>query len=161
MKVITHNSNNLLFDKAEELADQPHESWRAVYFRFSDRPEKRNQALYNNFVVRAIVDLLTDTPGYIYICEDSDIFILFQGALKPVLAKLAAHFADVDPDQIVSGWSEGDVVGVFDLNRHWHQFYTMCAMKYHTGLVFEEEAHRRLNPSHYTHDRFTPSSKLA
>ena len=162
MKVISHNSVNLLFEKAEQLAEQPHESWRAVYFRFSDRPEKRNLTLYNNFVVRAIVDLLADMPGYIYLCEDADIFIVFQGALKPVLAKLATHFGDVHPGQEISGWSDGDVVGMFDLGRHWHEFYNMCAVKYHAGLVFEEESHRRVHPTNYVHGMYASSStKLA
>lgn len=163
MRVISQNSVGLLYDKAEELSGQPHESWRAVYFRFSDRPEKKNVTLYNNFVVRAVIDLLADTPGYIYLCDDADIFILFQGALRPVLARLATHFGDVDPDQEIAGWVEGDFVNVFDLNRHWHEFYNLCSVKYHAGQAFEEEtAHRRVFASHYVHGAYSSTgTKLA
>ncbi|HEU5046591.1 MAG TPA: hypothetical protein VFT64_01980 [Rickettsiales bacterium] len=138
MKIINRNTVNLLFDKAEALGQEPHESWRCVYLKFSDKPERNNQSLYSNFIVKPIISLMEDMGGFVYLCEDGDIFILFQGVMKPVMVKLSSHFADIDADEKVKN---DKLYRVFDLGKHWQGFYSLCEAKYLDNLVAEEEQH--------------------
>lgn len=138
MKVINHNAPNLLFEKVEELAQEPHESWRCVYFKYADKPEKNNHALYANFVVNPIINMFEDSSGYIYLCDDGDIFILFQGALRPAIVRLGTHFGDIDPEHFRQ---PSDTTSAFDLGRQWDNFYELCEDKYLKSLVIDHEAH--------------------
>jgi len=138
MKIINHNAVNVLFERAEELGQEPHESWRCVYFKFADKPEKNNHALYSNFVVNPIISMLEGSSGHIYLCNDGDIFILFQGTLKPIVNKLSSHFGDIDPDHIRE--FDDTMFSVFDLGKQWDEFYELCETKYLKSLVIEQEA---------------------
>lgn len=140
MKVINRNAVNLLFDKAEALGQEPHESWKCVFLKFIDKPERNNQSLYANFVVKPIISLLDEMGGFLYLCDDGDIFILFQGTLKPVMVKLSSHFADIDADEKVKN---DKLYKVFDLGKQWESFYDLCEAKYLDSLVAEEEQHMR------------------
>lgn len=142
MKVINRNAVNLLFEKAESLGQEPHESWRCIFFDFHDKPEKHNQSLYINFVVKPIIDILNDSAGYIYICDDGDIFVLFQGALKPVMLKLSEHFGDIKPD--VKN-QNGDLFKIYDLDKHWNNFYNICEAKYLDAIVTDEDERSNLH----------------
>ncbi len=144
MKVINRNSVNLLFERAEGLQQSSHDSWRCIYFKFSDKPERNNHTLYNNFVVKAITDILEDTGGYIYLCDDADIFVMFQGALKPVLAKLGNHFADLNPERMEN--QDDGLCSVFDLGKQWQEFYNLCEAKYFESVISEEA---RAHIAHY------------
>src|SRR6201996_8738928 len=100
MKVFTHNAAGLMFEKVESLEQELHRGWRCIYMKMNDKQERFNAMLRTNFINRAVVDLLAREEGYIYFCDDGDIFILFEGALKPIAAKLASHFGDLDPAQL-------------------------------------------------------------
>jgi len=146
MKVITHNTAIMLFEKAEALSQQPHESWKCVYFEVPGQRERRNHALYSNFVVKAVTDMLAQTDGTIYFCDDKEIFILFQCAFKPVLAKLTRHFGDIDPrpDGQQSAFS------VFDLSKDWKDFYALCETRYLSAIAAREESR-----AHFTHQPYS------
>ena len=142
MKTITRNAILQLFEKAEELSQEPHESWRCIYLSFSKSQRPRNPALHVNFVVRGICDLLAEQEGNIYLCDDGDIFILFQGAFRPVLGKLANHFGDIDPTQLQDP-SQDSLFSVFDLIKDWKIFFGLCETKYLGTLVTQEELHKQ------------------
>ncbi len=139
MKVLYNNAVMQLFEKAEVLSQEPHDSWRCVYVKLSSSHEKRNHALYSNFIVGAIKSLLIKIEGYIYLCDDGDIFILFQGALKPIIKKLSSHFGDLD-EQNMEGYPRNNPFILFDLSKHWDDFYYLCETKYLRALVASEEA---------------------
>jgi hypothetical protein len=144
MKQIYVNASNILFEKVESLdgEDDKRHGWKCIYVRLSDRQERFNRQLRMHFVNRAITELLSADEGYIYFCDDGDIFILFEGALKPLTDKLSSHFGDLDPDQL-RGTAESGIFTFFDLNRHWQGFYNIC----------REKAHRLLPPR----ERLTPA----
>jgi len=128
MKVYTHNSASQLFERVESLDQVDHDHWRCVYLKLYDKQERMNHMLRTNFINRAIVDILDKDEGHIYFCEDGDIFILFEGALKPLLARLSTHFGDLDPDQL-RGQPNESMFTFFDLSKHWQGFYNICREK--------------------------------
>lgn len=149
MKVINHNTPSLLYEMAETLGNEPHESWRCIYFKFSETPERHNHELYANFIVTPIINMLAGINGLIYIFDDGDILILFQGALRPLAVKLSSHFGDIDPDSAVSS-TGNNLFRAFDLSKHWEEFYELCETKYYKKLVQIEAARKRLHP-HFHH----------
>ncbi len=129
MKILNYNAAILLFDKVRGLSHQSHETWRCVYLNISRNKQLRyNEGLRTHFVVKAISDMLAENEGFIYLCEDGDVFILFQGALKPILLKLASHFADLDPNQPLN--LQHGMFTIFDLSKHWQSFFEVCENKY-------------------------------
>lgn len=157
MKIINHDSVNLLFDKAEELSQEPHESWKCIYFKLSDRPERNNHALYSNFIVSPIVNLLANHNGYVYLCDDGDILILFQGVLKPIVGKLATHFGEIDP--VHAKESDDSMVEIFDLSKEWKAFHRLCETKYYRRIMLAEEKRMRFSPTAITPRTITTSTR--
>lgn len=127
MKILSRDATQRMFEKVKSLTEY-HNSWRVIYFNLAHKPERYNQMLHTHFIIKAITSLLADDEGYIYLCEDGDIFILFQGAFFPIARKLSNHFAGLKPEQM---WEQpGDALfSVFDLSTHWHAFYVLAMAK--------------------------------
>jgi len=142
MKTFTTNAVALLMERAEILEEEDHHSWRCVYLQLHDKQERFNEMLRVNFINRAIIDLLARDEGYIYFCDDGDIIILFEGALKPIVARLSSHFGDLDPDQL-RGQSNDNLFSFFDLSKHWEGFAQLC----HEKAIRAVPAHERLAPT--------------
>ncbi len=118
MKLFSHNAGQLLFDKARTLQGQ-HDSWRCLYINFSDSKKQYSDGLRTNIVTSIIKELLENEYGYIYLCDDGDVFILFQGLARPILNKIGEQFKGM----------EEDLYTVFDLAQHWQLFFTLCKSK--------------------------------
>lgn len=128
MKLVHTHATHMLVEKAESIEQAERHSWRCVYMRLHDKQERFNRELRAHFINRAIVDILARDEGHIYFCDDGDIFMVFEGALKPVADKLSKHFGDLDPDQL-RGNSESGMFSFFDLGKHWEGFYELCLDK--------------------------------
>ncbi len=143
MKVLSRNAASLMFEKVKSLGKH-HNSWRSIYLNLSGKPERLSRMLHTNFIVKAITSLLADDDGYIYLCDDGDIFILFQGAVRPVIARLSNHFAGLKPEQ---GWERpgDDLFTIFDLSTQWRPFLGLCKAKamYGSSLPAEKPVIRR------------------
>jgi hypothetical protein len=140
MKVTSHNANILLFDKIESINSEDHHNWRCIQLAFSDKKGRYSASLRAHFVVKTIVSTLEGMEGNIYLCEDGDIFILFQGIAKPVITKLSAHFADLVPDQ--EEGKAGELFTIFDLSKGWKNFYGICYDKYHLAMRGRREKNK-------------------
>ena len=129
MKISSHNASAMLYEKAKSLGRDNHDSWRCIYLNMSDRPARYNDSLHRHFVVKALEDLLEDLDGHVYICEDGDIFILFQWAIRPIVRRLGSHFSELAPMPFTQ--DPGDnTFSIFDLSRHWGVFFRLCQAKY-------------------------------
>jgi acylphosphatase len=148
MKIFSQNAAILLFNKMESLRQKPRESWRSVYLKLPDKQTRHNNDLRTHFIVNAISELLADMDGYVYLCDDGDIFILFQGASRPILARLSRHFGDLDPQQL-RGQPQSSLFSIFDLGKHWEGFYKLCEAKYRAASATPEEL--RAGFIHYPH----------
>ncbi len=142
MQLINSNAIQKLFENAELLANQPHDSWRCIYLKLRDQGDKSRPELYTSFIKQFLTNLLSSHKGHVYICRDGDIFIVFQGAMKPLVEKLEHHLGGFDSHEI-SGHAEGSLFRIFefDLSRNWDNFYKLCERKFLTMLASSDEAH--------------------
>ncbi|MDX1975967.1 MAG: hypothetical protein SFT92_09900 [Rickettsiales bacterium] len=128
MKLLHRNATIQLFEKAKELDAKPHDSWRCVYFNLAHQHGTYKTDLVMNFIVNPIARLLEDMDGYIYLCNDGDLFILFQGPVRPVINKLEYHFGNIDMTQALEDYQQ-HLYSVIDLGRYWELFYSLCEAK--------------------------------
>jgi hypothetical protein len=129
MRSIRSNATGILFNKIAELSQEAHDSWRCVYINLSRKDARYNRALLTNFVNNAIEQLLSNAEGTIFFCEDNDIFILFQGTPKSVLAKLASHFKELNPREI-HGNPDENLFTFLDLSIQWRDLLRLCRSKF-------------------------------
>lgn len=143
MKLLAHNGIIQLFEKVRSLEEEPHDSWRCIHISLSDQG-KYNAALRTYFFVKPITELLADHDGFIYVCEDGDIFILFQGLLQPVLDGLNEHFADMQAERSKEAQAKS-LFTVFDLSRYWREFFRLCETKSRQVIYASIQSARREN----------------
>lgn len=127
MKLLNHNAPALLLEKAKSLGDRP-QSWRCIHIGLSEIEQQYSSYVIRHFVIEAIAVLLGNDEGYVYVCDDGDVFILFQGALKPVLSRLSSHFDGMWPPQL-DDQPEDNLFTIFDLGRHYTLFLRFCTAK--------------------------------
>ncbi len=129
MKVYSENAESLLFERVKELHRLPHNSWRCIYFNLSGQRSAVSSDVRAHFIVSAVTEMLADDDGYIYLCDDGDIFVLFKGALTPIVRKLASRFDGIRPERL---WEQPDdrLFTIFDLSRYWQIFYKLCQAKF-------------------------------
>lgn len=147
MKTFSLNAMERLYKKVKWLDQQPHSTWRCIYINLSSTDGRHNLTLREHFLEAALIELLSEHDGSMYFCEDGDIFILFQGQLKPVLKKLVGHFDGLLADQ--SGKQPVDeLFTIFDLGKYWELFHTLCKAKYIKAIALSPE-----DPIDFTHYR--------
>jgi hypothetical protein len=127
MNILDHNAAKHLFEKVKSLAQQPHNSWRCIYLNL-DKQDRFNAGRQGQFVVGTLVNLLADADGYIYLCDDGDIFILFQGPMKQVMNKLSGYFSDLKPRSLYEAPADS-LCTIFDLSKYWQVFFNLCKAK--------------------------------
>jgi hypothetical protein len=126
MKTLKNNAASMLYEKAKSIGKERPDSWRCIHLKCPST--EQNQPLRSSFVLRIASDLLADEDGYIYHCSDGDIFILFQGALMPILRKLGGKFDDFRHERL-DNVMEQEHIGIFDLRMQWPDFYEICYNK--------------------------------
>jgi len=137
MKILHRNASARLFEKVHSL-ESAHNSWRSIHLNLSSKRERYSQMLRTYFIIKGLTETLSDHDGYIYLCSDGDIFILFQGALRPVIAKLSHYFGDIDLSHAVEK-SGDDFLTVYDLSKDWSDFLNVCFAKSLTADAIDEE----------------------
>src|SRR5665213_2612048 len=133
MKVLNDHAVIPLFEKAKSLEETDHHAWRCIYIQLRGQHNHMRTQSINT----TVGDLLEGAEGYIYFCADGDVFILFEGALRPVLARLGTHFADLDPNTFWKRPTEG-LFTVFDLSKHFQAFLDLCETKYVQTIAMPE-----------------------
>ena len=147
MKIHHHNAPSLLLENTRALADRYH-SWRCIYISLADRRGDYSHTVLRHFVIDGVTHLLEACDGTIYVCDDGDMFILFQGALKPILARLGRHFDGIVPLRLEEQ-PEDTLFTIFDFSKHWPLFVTLVTAK------ARQAAQERLNPQlQYRQRRF-------
>ncbi|MFW0777498.1 MAG: hypothetical protein ACN2B6_07255 [Rickettsiales bacterium] len=127
MKIFHRNATALLLEKASSISERPN-SWRCIHLTLSEENTQYNQALLTCFMARGLSRVLAEDDGYIYLCSDGDIFILFQGAVKPILKRLADRFADIDLGYGNAN-DEDSFFTIYDLSTAWSDFFGVCYLK--------------------------------
>lgn len=137
MNILHQNATSILLERVKDLKPGNHcSSWRSIHIHLSDKPERYNHGLRAYFIARALIDRLADHDGYLFLCEDGDIFLLFQGPMKPILKKLESHFEDIEAD--LSGASEDSRFTVYDIGADWQALHALCRRKAFAALTAPE-----------------------
>ena len=126
MNILHQNATARLLAKVRSLEPDYYSSWRCIHIRLSDKPEKYNHGLRAHFIARALIERLADTDGYMFLCDDGDIFLLFQGQVKPFFKKLSGHFDDIEED-LGATQSEDSRFTVYDLSIDWKPLVSLAA----------------------------------
>lgn len=127
MQIIDNNAHAILFEKASYLQKNPHNSWRCIYINLSAYRLRHNRMLLKHFIGKAVSKILEESDGHIFMCQDGDIFIMFQGMLKPMLDKLSEHFDGLQLDDY--GQPSDTMFTILDLSTDWDVFYHLCLSK--------------------------------
>jgi hypothetical protein len=134
MKIFHKHATMYLLEKIHTIR-YFHSSWRCIHLQLSGKQEKYNRSMRAHFIIRGFAELLEADDGYVYLCDDGDIIILFQGRATPILTKLSTYFADIDPR-----YGEGRFDRFFttyDLSKDWAAFSNMCFVKSLDNNIWE------------------------
>ncbi len=126
MKLLSRNAELLLTERVNLIAKN-HDSWRCIYVK-SYSAAGMDQQVKTGIITGIIKSLLGGDEGYIYLCSDGDLFILFQGQTTPILNRIGGHFADLNLGSD-SAYHKDEQYTVFDLSKHWESFYKLCSSK--------------------------------
>jgi hypothetical protein len=140
MKMVNKYAEVQLFTKADALSQQFHETWRCIHINLAGKKNRVNAGARKNFVTGALNELLSSKDGTIYVCDDGDVFVLFQGQLSPVMKILSGHFGELEASAQHPQAATGPFT-VFDLSRQFQEFFTLCENK-HLRAIIESEVMR-------------------
>lgn len=142
MRIIHRNASALLFEKVHSL-ENAYTSWRCIHLNLSSQREQYSQMLRTYFIIKGLTETLNDNDGTIYLCNDGDIFILFQGMLRPVMARLAHYFGDIDLSRATQK-AEHSFFTIYDLSKDWAHFLNLCFTKSLIADTFDESPYYAL-----------------
>jgi len=128
MQIIHENATAKLLEKVKTLEPLHHSSWRCIHFNLWANAERYNHGLRAHFIARALIERLGDLDGYMYLCDDGDIFVFFQGPVKAIVKRLGAHFEDVTSDMSRAD-KDNRRFAIYDLSVEWQQLYELCRDK--------------------------------
>ena len=126
MRIFEQDATRLLCTKIESIRHE-RTHWRCLHLKLSGMEARHNHTLRTNFILKGINNLLLGHEGYVYACQDTDIFILFQGRAKPITKKLAGYFADLDPDATRA--HRNALFAMHDLAKDWLYVFVMAHRK--------------------------------
>lgn len=134
MLLLERDATPMLCHKVKSIRHE-RESWRCIHLKLSGEQARHNQMLRAHFVIRGIRERLSGQDCAVYVCEDSDIFILFQGRAKPVMQRLSTYFADMEEEHAIKG--KEALFSIYDLSKDWLFLFVLCQRK----LTREEAVH--------------------
>ena len=127
MKLYSHHAATLLHAKAKSISEN-HNSWRCIYLDFSSQQDAYSDGVRSYVVTNILKDLLEGEDGYAYLCDDGDVFILFQGKVSDIMNRLGEHFKGLADGSSTTGGEEA-LCTVFDLSMKWNEFFALCERK--------------------------------
>lgn len=132
MKTITRDTEARLVEMAEAIQAEA-SSWRGLHFRFSRLLDHYKSDYQIKIAVNLINDLLKESDGSVFICADSDIFVVAKGASKVVLEKVVFQLRYLFMDDPLAYNAEGqdnpDFCMLYDLSVDWRDFAQACKRK--------------------------------
>lgn len=126
MKIIETHATLFLLEKLHAIHNF-HSSYRAIHLKMNGKQARYNRSMKTHFIMKSFRQLLSADEGHVYVCDDGDIIILFQGRMTPLIRKLARHFADIDAEHATSTLDH--YFDTYDLSKDWARFANMCHIK--------------------------------
>lgn len=140
LQLIIKEAEGKLVEAATGLYEQRLQ-YQAAQFRFSKLQEHYRSEYQIKIAVNLIHDLLKSSAGQIFVCMDSDIFVLARGANRAQFDKLIFQLRYLFMDDPLAYHSDGmeneQFCRFFDLAHGWEDFINACKMKV-AGLMKTE-----------------------
>lgn len=155
MKTIVKDAEAKLLQIITDLQENP-EGYYAIHYHLSRLNEQYRSDYQIKIAVNILNDLFKNQPGALFVSDDSDIYILYQGSDRGLLEKaifqLRYLFMDDPLAYSDDGFENEDFCSVYDLEFHWRDFFMTCKNKISKGVSTIEH--------HGTRKRIvTPSGK--
>lgn len=124
-KLIVKDAEMRLVEMTGSLKSES-STWRAVHFHFSELLEHYKSDYQLKIAVNLITALLKEHESYVYLCGNSDIFVLAKGAAKLLLEKMVFQlrylFMDDPLAYNADGQENPDFSTLYDLSIDWQDF---------------------------------------
>lgn len=119
MRLYNFEAERLLREKVLAIREE-HARWRCIRLDFSSQHDRYNERLISHVVMNIVKGLFDEGDGHIYLCDDGEVFILFQGKASDIVARLAGQYSDLNYE-------------LYDLGLHWERFHALCQAKVETA----------------------------
>jgi hypothetical protein len=149
MRVFTDDGTHLLCNKLHELKED-RDAWRCIHLKLSALPPQQNPKLWSHFIMKGIRQKLERLEGCVYVCEDTDIFIVFEGRAQPVIAQLSDYFADIST---LHTHRSNALYAMYDLGKEWLFLFFLL----HRKRVEEEQWLHPRGPHSNSNLNFVPT----
>jgi EAL domain-containing protein (putative c-di-GMP-specific phosphodiesterase class I) len=107
--------------------------WRGLQFHFSHLQEHYRSPYQITIAVNLINDILKAHQGGLFVCEDSDLFLLVKNVTKAQIEKVIFQLRYLFADDPLAYNSEGEdnteFCTLYDLSVQWEEYYTQAKRK--------------------------------
>lgn len=125
MRIITREPEAHLIELLNLIQEQ-RQGWQAIGFNFSRLLEHYRSEYQIKIATNLMNDILGDRDGAIYLCEDSNIYVMVRHLPKPLLDKMIFQLRYLFMDDPLAYTSEGDenpeFAIILDMEQEWQEF---------------------------------------
>lgn len=133
LKIVNRDTEARLVERVEAVGADA-KAWRGLHFQFSRLLEHYRSDYQVKIAINLLSDLLKTADGTLFLCADSDIFILVKGAQKHVIEKVVFQLRYLFMDDPLAYNTEGqegvDFCHIYDLSVAWEDFMRACRRKF-------------------------------
>lgn len=148
MRIITKEPEAHLIELLNLVQENRH-GWQAIAFSFSRLLEHYRSEYQLKIAVNLMNDLLGDRDGAIYVCEDSNIFVMVRHLAKPLLDKLVFQLRYLFMDDPLAYTTEGEENAEFaisyDVPTQWQEFMDVCKRRLTVRVRKTQEEQRPIS----------------
>lgn len=129
MRIITREPEAHLIELLN-LVQEQRQGWLAIGFNFSRLLEHYRSEYQIKIATNLMNDILGERDGAIYLCEDSNIYIMVRHFAKPLMDKMIFQLRYLFMDDPLAYTMEGeenpDFASVYDIEMDWQDFMDIC-----------------------------------
>lgn len=129
MKVIQRETEAKIIEKLSDVQEDP-AHWVAVFFDFAHLIEHYKSEYQIKIAVNLINDLVGDSEGNIFLCDDSSLYVIVHGTSKALIDKMVFQLRYLFMDDPLAYTEDGEenpeFAHVHDLERSFDEFMSHC-----------------------------------
>ncbi len=142
MVVVAQRAEIKLLELATSLKEFS-DGYYAIHYHFEELQEQYRSEYQVKIAINILKDLFKGLEFSVFVCQDSDIFLIYRGYDRSLLEKAIFQvrylFMDDPLAYSADGFENEEFCTVFDLEFQWRDFFLACKSK-----VREEAADSRL-----------------
>lgn len=151
MITLMRDAEAKLLEMASGLKDDP-KGFYAIQFHFAKLQEEHRTDYQIKIAVNVINDLFKKQEGCLFVCRDTDIFVVYKGENRELLEKLIYQLRYLLMDDPLAysshGFENQDFSSYFDLAFQWKNFFEACKEKVGESDRYEKAAKLKKSLGH-------------